>query len=60
MSVINPNETALKWKASKRERSVHLYLSGAEGDAAELATARLAGLPVDLNIIPTSDWINPE
>ena len=60
MSVITPNETALKWKASKRERSVHLYLSGAEGDAAELATARLAGLPVDLNIIPTSDWINPE
>ena len=60
MSVINPNETAQKWKPSKRERAVHLYLSGADGDAAELATARLAGLPVYLNIIPTSDWINPE
>ena len=60
MSVINPNETAQRWKPSKRERAIHLYLSGADGDAAELATARLAGLPVYLNIIPTSDWINPE
>lgn len=60
MSVITPNETALNWKATKREHAVHLYLSGAEGDAAELATARLAGLPVNLSILPTSDWINPE
>ena len=60
MSVITPNETAHNWKADKRERAVHFYLSGAEGDAAELATARVAGLPVHLNILPTSDWINPE
>jgi pilus assembly protein CpaE len=60
VSVINPNETALNWKANKRERALHLYLSGAEGDAAELATARVAGLPVYLNILPTTDWINPE
>jgi pilus assembly protein CpaE len=60
LSVITPNETALKWKPNKREQAVHLYLSGAEGDAAELATARVAGLPVFLNILPTSDWINPE
>lgn len=60
MSVITPNETARNWKPSKREQVVHLYLSGADGDAAELATARIAGLPVCLNIIPTSDWINPE
>ena len=60
MSVITPNETALNWKANKREQAVHFYLSGAEGDAAELATARVAGLPVILSILPTSDWINPE
>lgn len=60
MSVITPNETALNWKASKRERAVHLYLSGADGDAAELATAKVAGFPVCLDILPTSDWINPE
>ena len=60
MSVITPNETALNWKANKPEQGVYLYLSGAEGDAAELATTRIAGLPVNLNILPTSDWINPE
>ena len=60
MSVITPNETALNWKANKREKAVHLYLSGADGDAAELATAKLAGFPVYLNILPTTDWINPE
>jgi pilus assembly protein CpaE len=60
VSVITPNETALNWKPSKREQAVHLYLSGAEGDAAELATARVAGLPVYLSIHPTSDWINPD
>jgi pilus assembly protein CpaE len=60
MSVITPNETALNWKANKREQAVQLYLSGADGDAAELATARVAGFPVYLNILPTTDWINPE
>ncbi len=60
MSVITPHETAHNWKADKRERAVLFYLSGAEGDAAELATARVAGLPVNLSILPTSDWINPE
>ena len=60
MSVITPNETALNWKADKREQAVQLYLSGAEGDAAELATARVAGFPVYLNILPTTDWINPD
>lgn len=60
MSVITPNETALNWKANKHEQAVCLYLSGAEGDAAELAAARLAGLPVHLNILPTTEWINPE
>jgi len=60
VSVITPNETALNWKADKREKALHLYLSGSDGDAAELATARVAGLPVYLNILPTTDWINPE
>jgi len=60
VSVITPNETALNWKANKREQGVHLFLSGVEGDAAELAATRVAGLPVHLSILPTSDWINPE
>jgi len=34
LSVINPNETAANWKPNKREKAVHLFLSGVEGDAA--------------------------
>ncbi len=60
VSVIKPNETAMNWKPSKREKAVHLYLSGADGDAAELAAAHVAGLPVCLSVLPTTDWINPE
>lgn len=60
MSVITPNETALNWKTSKREASVHLYLSSADGDAAEMATTKVAGFPVLLNILPTTDWINTD
>src|SRR3569833_2586444 len=57
---MTPNETALNWKARKPERGLQLYLSGVEGDAAELATTRVAGLPVNLSVLPTSVWINPE
>jgi pilus assembly protein CpaE len=60
MSVINPNETSGSWRAHKRENSVHLYLSGAEGDAADLISARVANFPVSLSIVPVSDWIDPE
>src|SRR5262245_13600116 len=60
MSVINPNETAGSWRAHKRENSVQLYLSGAEGDAAELISARVAGFPVSLSIVPVTDWIDPD
>jgi pilus assembly protein CpaE len=60
MSVITPNETALDWKASKHEAAVHLYLSAADGDVAELATRRVAGHPVSCSVLPTTEWINPE
>ena len=60
MSVINPNETAKSWRASKREPTVQLYLSGVEGDAAELVSARVADFPLGLNVIPVTDWIDPE
>jgi pilus assembly protein CpaE len=60
LSVVTPNETALDWKPERREQAIHLYLSTPGGEAAELAATRVAGLPVNLNILPTSDWINPE
>jgi len=60
MSVINPNETARTWQASKREQGVHLYLSGVEGDSAELAGAHVGGFPLQLSIAPVTDWIDPD
>lgn len=60
MSVINPNETVRSWRAHKREATVHLFLNGAEGDAAELVNARVAGFPVSLNLVPLADSIDPE
>ena len=60
MSVINPNETAGSWRAHKREATVLLYLSGADGDAAELVSARVAGFPIGLNLVPLVDAIDPE
>ena len=60
MSVINPNETAKSWRTHRREAVVHLYLSGADGDAAELVNARVASFPVSLNIVPLADAIDPE
>lgn len=60
MSVISANETARTWRTHRRENAVQLYLSGAEGDAAALMGARVAGFPLTLNLLPLTDWIDPE
>ena len=60
MSVINPNETSRSWRTHRRESSVHLYLSGADGDAAEFVGARVAGFPLTLSLLSETDWIDPE
>ena len=60
MSVINPNETATAWKASKPDHGVQLYLSSAEGDPASLLGAKVAGFPLSLSITGASDWISPD
>jgi len=60
MSMINPNETSGTWRAHKRENSVNLYLSGADGNAAALVGARVAGYPLGLSLVPVADSINAE
>jgi pilus assembly protein CpaE len=60
VSIINPNETAASWKTSKREHVVQLYVSSADGDTGALVGVRLAGFPLELDIVSTTDWINPE
>lgn len=59
MSVVNPNETARSWRTHRRETSVHLYLSGAQGDAAELVGARVAGFALTLSLLSETDFIDP-
>lgn len=60
MSVINPNETERNWRASKREAGVHLYLSNVEHVSAELIGARTIAGPVELEVVPVTDWIDPD
>jgi len=60
MSVINPNETAATWKAHRRDAAVQLYLNGAQGDAASLINARVAGFPLSLSLGALTDPIDAE
>ena len=47
------------WTPSTRELTVQLYLSDSGGDAGALIGARAAGWPLELNILPVTDWIDP-
>ena len=60
MSVINPNETTTGWRSSKREAAIQLYLSSVEAAEADLVGATAAGLPIAVNIVPVTDWIDPD
>lgn len=60
MSVISPNETARTWQTHRREAAVHLYLSGAGGDAGTLMGERVAGFPMHLSLTPASDPIDAD
>lgn len=59
MSAINPNETAKVWQATRPEPAVHLYLAGVDGELAGLVDARVGGYPVQFNVVPITDWIDP-
>ncbi len=59
MSAINLNDAGKNWRADRLEATVQLYVSGADGDAAMLVGARVAGLPLSLNVVPVTDWIDP-
>ncbi len=60
MTAFSENETKSGWRPQKREAPVRLYLTGAEGDASELVGVRAAGLPLELNLVPVTDWIDPD
>ncbi|HVF83717.1 MAG TPA: pilus assembly protein CpaE, partial [Sphingomicrobium sp.] len=56
---MNNHDTAKVWRPQGREAGVQLYLSGTEGHAGELLGARVSGLPLSLNLVPVTDWIDP-
>jgi pilus assembly protein CpaE len=60
MTAYTSTQPAAGWHAARREAAVNLYLSGAQGDAGALVGARVAGFPVELYVIPVSDWIDPQ
>ena len=60
MSVINPNETQRDWRASKRAPSIQVFVSAIDGAVPEVVTETVAGYPVEINITPVTDWIDPE
>ena len=59
MSDLSHSPVRSPWRPEEREAAVRLYLSGAQGDAGDLIGARAAGLPLELNLIPVTDWIDP-
>jgi pilus assembly protein CpaE len=60
MTAFTTQETGQTWRPQRREEPVRLYFAGAEGDTGELAGVRVCGLPLELNLVPVTDWIDPE
>lgn len=60
MTAFTENQTQSGWRAQRRESPVRLYLAGAHGDTGELVGVRAAGLPLELNLVPVTDWIDPD
>ena len=60
MTAQTDNETKSGWRPQRREAPVRVYLTGAEDDTAELVGARVSGVPLELNLVPVTDWIDPE
>jgi pilus assembly protein CpaE len=57
---MNQHDTAKVWRLQGREAGIHLYLSGVEGGAAALVGARINGLPLNLSIVPVTEWIDAD
>jgi len=59
VSVLTPNEASKSWRHQGREPPVQLFLSGAEGETAELVSARVAGFSLALTLIAPDAPIDP-
>lgn len=59
MSVMSQPEHEQGFRLQGVEAGVHLYLSGVDGDVSSLVGARAGGMPIQLSIVPVTDWIDP-
>lgn len=60
MTAFSENETRTGWRPHRREAPVRLYLTGTEEDTAELVGSHASGFPLELNLVPVTDWIDPD
>ena len=60
MTAYTENDTQSGWRPQRREAPLRLYLTSAEGDTSDLVGVRAAGLPLELNLVPITDWIDPD
>jgi pilus assembly protein CpaE len=60
MTAFTPGEGTQIWRPQQRQAGVQLYLTGANGDSGALAGAKACGLPLELSLVPVTDWIDPE
>jgi len=58
MTAMDPEHSPSGFHPQGPEASVHLFLSGADGDTAALFGSRVAGLPISLSLCPVSEWID--
>jgi pilus assembly protein CpaE len=60
MTAFSQNQTQSGWRPQRRDAPVRLYLTGVQGDTAQLVGVRAAGLALELNLVPFTDWIDPD
>lgn len=59
MTAFTPDDTHKSWRTERREATVQLYLSEIQGEVGSVVGARPGGYPLDLSVVPVTDWIDP-
>lgn len=52
------NQMTNNFRPTVREAPVKLFLSGADGDTADLIGTQVCGWPLELNVLPVTEWID--
>lgn len=60
MTAFEDHNTESGWRPQRREAPIRLYLAGSNDDTAELTGERVMGMPLEINLVPVTDWIDPD